>query len=248
MIIRKFARSSAGLVALAGWLAAGPADAQPQRASSASKNRFEISFFGGHSFLDAGVEPRDFRERFRGRQSRFPVFGTLTSRLSQGFEVGARFGYRVTERVSIEAAYRYSPNNALELGLDFDRGLPIPLPLPLGGLEGLDIGSLPLPVPIPELEIPVGGDAHGIDANLLFYFTSGRIRPFATGGLGAEILSIAGNDRTHFAWNLGGGVFAELREGLGLRFDVRQKFLSDFVLTSETETATTIQYAIVLGF
>ena len=213
-------------------------------AETRAEERFEVSFFGGHSFLDVSDESEPvFPTISVGlpvELSRRPTFRTS---FTQGFEVGARFGYRFHDRVSIEAQYRYSPNNIYRLEFDFDCCFPIQDFLGRFG----DIRLPPQRFGIP-IELERRSDAHALDVNLLYYLTGGQVRPFVTGGLGTEILGLEDDKRSHFAWNVGGGLLWELREELGVRLDVRERFITDFVFTSETEANPAIQYSLVIRF
>lgn len=228
-----------GLVSFLALAHSTPALAQPD------DYRFELSFFAGRSFLNA--------ETFgiRGLDALFPDFPLRigSGSFEGGFEFGARFGYRMHPRATLEAEYRFAPDNELNrseialLGLERLGGrLRGGLPLRPEVIQAVDLRSFLLPV---SETVP----SHAVATNLLYDLVSGKLSPFLSAGLGAQIFDLAGErNRTHFSWNLGGGVKWRLRPGLAARVDARESFITDFFATGKTESAFNLQIGLVVGF
>lgn len=203
-------------------------------------DRFELSFFAGHSFLNVD----SFRLPAIGG-----IFTGIFPRLGGGsfeggFQFGARFGYRMHPRATIEAAYRFTPDNELNR-----TEIDIPVLEQLGRRR-------PGEIPIREIDLrpllrPVSQDvhSHAVTTNLLYHLRTGKVTPFLTAGLGAEIFDLAGGtNRTHFTWNVGGGLQWQFRPGLAARVDARESFISDFFVTRESESSFELQLGLVVGF
>lgn len=218
------------LTVLAFLLAAVPVEAQKDDAS------FEFSVFAGHSFSDIQtIDVQILRRRFGPS-----IFLDVSSRsFSQGFHIGVRFGYRIHRRTTIEVAYRYAPNNKL---VTRGRLFPLDVTEPVGRLPNIDLLRF-------QSSVSEEIDSHALNTNLLYQLSSTRLAPFLAVGIGAEMFDVeSGRNRTHFTWNLGGGIKWRLRAGLGVRVDVREVFLTDFFVTGKTENSTEVLYGFVIGF
>lgn len=141
--------------------------------------------------------------------------------LDPGLLLGARFGYRLSPTLVIEAGYRYSPNGRFSVSFE-DR------------LLG--------PV---ELEAPNDRGSHAFQGNLRFELRRGAgLRPFLVGGLGLERF---GKGSTSPRWNAGGGAVVSLRPGLSARLDAQYVLWTDFLGSGRTADGVEVYFGLVLG-
>ena len=187
------------------WLTAVPV--------SAADERFELTPFWGVTTLDSratrdpGGAGLEFEEGF-----------------SQRFQLGARFGVRVGERIALEAEYRYGPNSEIVVAFT-DRIL--------GGIE---------------LDASLAVGSHAVTGGFLYEVTSGeRWQPFVAATIGVEHFRL-GVGETTLRSGFGGGVRFSLRKGIGVRFDARYVLWPSFFLTDELEQAVEIDAGLTLGF
>jgi hypothetical protein len=175
--------------------------------------RFELTPFWGVTTLDT-------------RATREPGGGSLQfdDRFEQGFQLGARFGFRANDRMTLEGEYRYSPNGKFVVGFE-DRGL--------GGID---------------LEVPIDVGSHAVTGGVVYELTrSERWRPFAAATIGLEHFR-TGRGETGLRTGLGGGVRRSWRPGVAVRVDVRYVLWPSFFLTDATEGALEIDAGLSFGF
>lgn len=180
-------------------------------AAAQDDDRFYVSPFWGGSLMKASTDgARLLQRRFEG-----------------GFQLGARFGYRLSRRIAIEAAYRYSPNG----GSVFYSVI---------GIDEIDR----------QRRFTSQIESHAVTGDIRFFAldTGNAFRPFLAAGLGVEIFRASGRSESSLTWNVGGGGEWSLRPGLGVRGDVRYVAISDFFLTGRTEGGVELHGSLVVGF
>lgn len=135
-----------------------------------------------------------------------------------------RYGFVLSPRFTIEASYRYGPNGKRTVTLND----PI-----LGDFD---------------LHATSNGASHAVAGGLVCYLsTSGKLRPFMVGGLGAEIFLADRDAETSLRGEAGLGLRWRARDGLALRLDPKYVFLRDFYITEKNEGAAEIQFGLVVG-
>ena len=179
---------------------------------TAGDDRFEVDAFWGYSSLDASVTENV------GRRVSFE------DTFAQGFQLGARFVFRLGDRVGLEVTYRYSPNGTQTTRFDD----------PFFGST--------------ELVVPSDLESHAFMGSVLYDVTrSDRWRPFLAAGVGVERFD-DGEGQNALTTSFGGGVRFRLREGLGLRVDARYVLWPSFYMTDETEGAVELHAGVAIGF
>lgn len=194
------------------------------------EHKTEISIFSGWSF--PGIDNTSNRCFPCFPSPIVPAFSvgrsqTLDSSVLVGFGV-SRY---LNNNIAIEGRFSVAPNHQLTETSFID--------CPAGEICPL--------VLFPDFNLQSNVVAYHYDANFVYHFASGQVRPYVTAGIGGVSFDALSSTRTNVAWTFGAGSKFMLGKGMGLKFEFNDHLIPNHFVTDKTENDLQVQYGFIFG-